>query len=492
MRNLARTLLLLFTLAVASPGMAQEEQPPRPVFPDIPEGAPAGTGIMQPCMEELEGEVRCGRYRVWEDREARAGRTIDLGFVVADSLDPSADDSVAATFFFGGPGSQVTAPSPIIIGYHQTLRQSRDLLMLDFRGVGASGPLDCAVPYPGGVASRFGSIFPLDHIVACRDRLSERAQLDLYTSEINMDDLEELRGWLNYRALDLIAGSYGTREAQVFLRRHPESARSVVLEGVAPIFEPGYVKDARELHIALDTLVDECLADDRCAAAYPDLREDLTSLLDRVRTDPPRVVVEGESVVFGPGELGYALRGLLYTRAREIPATVDRTSDGDWQSLADYYYARSGWVSEEGGEAGMHFSVVCAEDFANLDRETIEKETAGTFLGDYLAGGYADVCEIWPHARLDPSFWEPVTSNVPVLLISGDRDPVTPPPGAEAVARYLPNSLHIVVLGAGHGIFDACLKAIQDRFVETASVEGLDTSCLEARGPTDFALPDDS
>jgi pimeloyl-ACP methyl ester carboxylesterase len=476
-------------LAAGAPGSAQEEEPlPAPVFPSIPPEAPAGTGMMQPCMEGLEGEVRCGRYRVWENRETRAGRTIDLAFVVADALDPDADDSVAVTFFFGGPGTDVTAPAAAVIDWRRDLRESRDLLMLDFRGVGASSALDCAVPYPRGVASRFGAIFPLDHVEACRDRLAERTQLDLYTSATNMDDLDELRAWLNYRALDLNGGSYGTREIQVFLRRHQSSARTAILAAVSPIFEGGYVTHARGLQNALDELVAECLGDARCAASYPELRADLAAILDRVRTDPPEVLAEGETVRFGPGELGYALRGLLYGRARELPALITGAAEGDWQPLADYYLRRSGWVSEEGGNAGMHFSVLCAEDIARLDRETIERETAGTFLGDYLVGGYADVCDVWPHARLDPSFWEPVASDVPALLFSGNRDPVTPPAGGDAVAAHLTNSLHIVLAGAGHDLSDPCVMTIERQFVESGSVEGLDTSCLSERPPTEFVL----
>jgi hypothetical protein len=136
----------------------------------------------------------------------------------------------------------------------------------------------------------------------------------------------------------------------------------------------------------------------------------------------------------------------------------------------------------------MHFSVLCAEDIARLDRETIERETAGTFLGDYLVGGYADVCDVWPHARLDPSFWEPVASDVPALLFSGNRDPVTPPAGGDAVAAHLTNSLHIVLAGAGHDLSDPCVMTIERQFVESGSVEGLDTSCLSERPPTEFVL----
>ncbi len=480
---------ILLALSVPGGAAIALEEPLQPSFPDLPAALPAGSGILQPCLAELEGQVRCGRYRVYEDRAGQSGRTIDLAFVIADALDSGAANGDAVTFFFGGPGSSGTEAAPDLVEANRDLRAERDLLLLDFRGVGASQALDCDVPYPRGVESRFGEIFPRDHIVACRDRLAQRARLDLYTSSHTMDDLDELRGWLNYTALNLIGGSYGTREIQVFLRRHPGSVRTAILNSVVPIFEAGYVTHARGLQNALDELVAECLGDARCAVAYPDLERTVARVLERVQTDPPEVTAEGKTVRLGPGELGYALRGLLYQRAAEVPAMLARAAAGEWQPLADYYLRRSGWVSEPGGVAGMHFSVLCAEDIGRVDEETIARETAGTFLGDYLIGGYARVCELWPYARLEPSFWQPVTSDVPALLLSGSRDPVTPPPGAEAVARHLSRSLHIVVPGAGHGVGGPCLRQIQTAFVEAGTVNGLDTSCLEERPPTEFVVP---
>lgn len=152
-------------LTGGTPALGQDA-PPRPSFPSLPASAPPGTGILQPCMQELEGSVRCGRYRVWEDREAKSGRTVDLGFVVADALDRNAAANDAVTFIFGGPGSVVTRASPFVINGSRELREKRDLLFLDFRGVGASQALDSDVPYPGGVESRFGEIFPVDHVIA--------------------------------------------------------------------------------------------------------------------------------------------------------------------------------------------------------------------------------------------------------------------------------------------------------------------------------------
>lgn len=477
---------------LGSAGSAQtRDAPPEPSFPSLPAAAPAGSGALQPCYEDLEGQVRCGRYRVFEDRAGRTGRTIDLAFVVAEALEPRPEDADAVVFFFGGPGTSATVIASGIIATRDDLRRRRDLLFLDFRGTGHSGSLDCDVPFPGGLASRFGSIFPMDHVLACREHLEQRARLELYTSDQNMDDLDELRAWLNYGALNLVGGSYGTREIQVFLRRHPRVARTAVLNAVSPLFAPGYVTHARGLQDALDELIEECSLDPRCSAAYPELGRTVERVLEQVRRDPPSVRAEDLEVRLGPGELGYALRGLLYGRAAEVPLLLERAAAGAWQPLADYYLQRSGWASAPGGNAGMHFSVLCAEDIARLDDETVARETAGTFLGDHLIDGYRRVCGAWPNAVLEPSFWEPVTSDIPALLLSGSRDPVTPPAGAEAVASHLPNSLHLVVPGAGHGVGGECIQEIQSRFIEEASVEGLDTSCLESRPGTVFLLPEE-
>jgi pimeloyl-ACP methyl ester carboxylesterase len=102
------------------------------------------------------------------------------------------------------------------------------------------------------------------------------------------------------------------------------------------------------------------------------------------------------------------------------------------------------------------------------------------------------VCEVWPYARLDPSYWEPVASDVPALLFSGSHDPVTPPAGAEALAAHLSNSLHVVVPGAGHGVGGPCIQQIQLAFTEAASVDDLDLSCIEAQPPTEFVVPEAS
>lgn len=471
---------------LSTPIQALVAQPSNGDFPVLAaDDGGVGSGILQPCFAQLEGEVHCGRFRVFEDREANSGRAIDLAFVIARAFDADAGHNDAITFFFGGPGASsiALASNTINSDRGRKLRQHRDLLFLDFRGVGRSSALYCDVPYPSGISSRFGTLFPVDHAKACRDKLIKTATLEHYHTAANMDDLNDLRAWLGYQALNLIGGSYGTREIQVYLRRHPASARVAVLNGVSPIFKTSYITHARRLQQALDTFVAECAADEACATAYPNFGEQLGDMLQLTKSNPPTVMADGVKVPFGHGEFGYALRGLLYGRADEIPQLIDGAAQGDWQPLADYYLERTNWVGASDGlaPAGMHFSVLCAEDISRVSRQDIAEQTEGTFLGDYLIGGYKNVCDIWPHAKLAPDFFQPVVSDVPALLLSGKRDPVTPPSGADAVGRHLSNSLHITITDAGHGVGGRCVNDIEVEFIQAGTLKDLDTSCLTNR-----------
>jgi pimeloyl-ACP methyl ester carboxylesterase len=75
---------------------------------------------------------------------------------------------------------------------------------------------------------------------------------------------------------------------------------------------------------------------------------------------------------------------------------------------------------------------------------------------------------------------------VPVLLIAGERDPVTPPEFAERAKKYLSNSLLVLVPRGSHGGAGECTDAMIRQFVDTASVKGIDTSCLQKLPPTKF------
>ena len=224
-------------------------------FPPLAPEVAAGVGELQPC--EVPGSVepaRCGTYRVWENRTERSGRTIDLSFVILPALDSAQAARDVILPLPGGPGQSLIEAAP---RFAQAAHlRTRDVLLVDVRGVGQSQSLDCP-DFEIDVADRFGTVFPMEHVRACRDALAERARLDLYTTDLSVDDLEELRIWLGYEAVNLTGVSYGTRVAQVYMRRHPDAIRTVVLNSVAPVFELGYVHMARSLERSLDLVVSD-------------------------------------------------------------------------------------------------------------------------------------------------------------------------------------------------------------------------------------------
>lgn len=459
------------------------------VFPLLRDEAPAGTGVLEACDPGVPGTARCGVYRVWENRDARRGRTVDVHFVVLGALDPAERQDDAVTVFGGGPGADMIGGVAGLTRVAEPFRRSRDIVLFDFRGTGRSGSLTCDVPYPGGLPSRFGTVFPTDHAEACRDALLRRADLAWYHTNATVDDLEEIRSWLGYSAFNLIAGSYGTREAQVYMRRYPGSVRTAVLNGLVPVGRPGYLYMAPSLQGALEAVFADCREDRACAGAYPHLEARFQEVIERLDRGPVTVEVRGERVPFSRGDFAYALRGLLYGRSGEVPYRIDQAWRGEWSELATYYVGRTDWVSD-GFASGYHFSTLCTEDLSRVTPGRIDEVSAGTFMAGHLIRGYYEVCRIWPAAPLPKGFDEPVRSSVPTLLLSGTRDPVTPAEFAEEVAAQLPNSVHVVVEGGGHGVGGPCVLGMQLTLVETGSVEGLDASCVEGvRGPP-FRLPD--
>ena len=137
--------------------------------------------------------------------------------------------------FAGGPG-EGAATTVDWVAELKELRQRRDIVLVDQRGTGRSNPLQCDFyGHPVDLQKAAGDLYTPEVVKRCRDELSKVADLRLYTTAIGMDDVDEVRAALGFDKIDLLGGSYGTRAAQVYLRRHGEHVRSVVLDGVVPV-----------------------------------------------------------------------------------------------------------------------------------------------------------------------------------------------------------------------------------------------------------------
>jgi pimeloyl-ACP methyl ester carboxylesterase len=127
----------------------------------------------------------------------------------------------------------------------------------------------------------------------------------------------------------------------------------------------------------------------------------------------------------------------------------------------------------------LHYSVTCAEDVPRVTRE----ERANGVADDRvraLARRAIAVCDQWPKGMVPADFATPVQSGVPVLLLSGGLDPVTPPAYGNEVAKGFPNSRHIVAAGFGHVVSPhACAPRLVAAFVDSAGFATLPQACIE-------------
>ncbi|MEZ5394588.1 MAG: alpha/beta hydrolase [Bryobacterales bacterium] len=453
---------------------------------------PSAFERLGPCEPgEAPPGARCGDYEVFEDREAGAGRKIALRILLLPALanDPRPDP---VFFLAGGPGQSATKLADGVEYLLEPVRRSRDVVLVDQRGTGQSGALECDLS-EGMQELDFTSPLPPEKVQACLD--SYDADPRLYTTPIAMDDLDEVRDWLGYDAINLYGGSYGTRAALVYLRRHEANVRSVVIDGVAPVEMTLPLHFAQDAQRALDTLIEDCEAAAPCHERFPELRRQTTDLFAELEQAPVRATFvhprTGERIerTITREAVGMILTGMLYSPWLSSlgPLAIERAHAGDFQMLMPLAIA-----NDEVGEQmsqGMFYSVMCSEDWPNISAEARREETRNTFLGEALFESRWKPCENWPRGAVPENYREPVRSDKPVLILSGELDPVTPPRWGELVQQSLPNARHVVAQGVAHGVSPyGCVPRLLQEFFDSADASTLDVSCVDSTRRPDFML----
>jgi pimeloyl-ACP methyl ester carboxylesterase len=434
---------------------------------------PGGLSKLKPCrLAGIDEELFCGKLTVFENRETRTGRTIDLNIVVLPAFDQKTKAEPLFDFA-GGPGASSTAAADFYAGPGKIYRQRHDVVCVDQRGTGKSNLL--AIPREKTPQYYLSEMYPVDYVREMRHALEPRADLTKYTTSIAMDDLDDVRAWLGYDKINLLGGSYGTRAELVYMRQHPDHVRSA----------------AR----AMDLLLSECEQDAACRAAFPNIRDDWNNVLAQLEKQPARVEYSASGrnaptrVEIRRGVFGEKIRTWMYGRdkAARIPTIVHQAANGDFAPFLKEAIAPSipDFVAD-----GMYLSVTCAEDVPFISPEEAAKLTTGNPFGDYRVFQQTRACGMWPRGEIPADFLEPVRSNAPVLIFSGNLDPVTPPSYGEAVASHLPNSRHVVIPEGGHGVDGltdpGCIDRITIEFLDKGDAKNIDVSCVERMAPPPF------
>lgn len=433
-------------------------------------------------LPNLPTLVQCGEITVPEDRTQPDGRKITIAAAIlpANTLSPKEDPLLILA---GGPGQAASSLAPFASRLND-IRRTRDIVLIDQRGTGLSSPLVCDALKPTDDDAL--ETDPRPRAKACAEQLrSQGIDAAQYTTTAWIADLEAMREALGYAQWNLWGGSYGTRVAQEYLRRHPARIRTMTLDGVVPPSMITPLDGWRTRQETFNAVLRACKASEACNNAHPDPADTLAHIAKAlgqdgrdIETIDPRTGKPTRLRLTFDGVLAL-LQPLLYAPEGSslLPEMLTLAAAGDYGPLFAATQAFSGNLAEQ-LNAALHFSVTCAEDVPRITHEAAAKVLAGLPTRD-IANKAIAVCSAWPRGVAPADFGDPVVSDKPVLLFSGSMDPVTPPANGTLVAKSLANSRHIVASGYGHIVSpNACGPRLIAAFVDQAGFDKLPASCV--------------
>jgi pimeloyl-ACP methyl ester carboxylesterase len=323
----------------------------------------------------------------------------------------------------------------------------------------------------------------------CRDRLVE-ADVDLgaYNSAASAADVDDLRRALGYSEWNLYGSSYGTRLALTVMRDFPQGVRSVILDSVYPPQADLFSSIVVDMQRALSLLFERCAADTECNQDYPDLERVFYEVVDQVDEQPVALSVyrpknlEEYPVVINGDRLIRSFFDLLYFTddLPKLPRLIYEIHGGDWEAFGRMI--RWSLFTFDNLSEGMFNSVECFEEapFGSPQAVQVANAAANPRLSQAMnnAAAYQD-CAAWdvpPAAALEN---QPVVSDIPTLILSGEHDPITPPAWGELTAEGLNKSQHLVFPATGHVVLGnhRCSNQVVEEFL-AAPDEPVESSCM--------------
>lgn len=276
--------------------------------------------------------------------------------------------------------------------------------------------------------------------------------------------MDDLRTALGLDKVDLYGVSYGTRLALTVMRDHPQGIRSVILDSTVALQTNGDIDVPVNADRAINELFKVCAANAACNRDYPNLKDTFSKTFAALKQKPAMVKVKDSvtkqsyNVAVDGNLLVSTLFQLLYSTEviTILPALLTTVQSGNYDLLAallpDILF------SDRDVALGMYFSVQCTEEIpfekpadvaANANAHNILPEVKEAFVVG--SGSEFTICNQWPIKKAGPIENQPVKSDIPTLVLSGQLDPITPPAEGQQAASTLSKSFYVLFPGFGHG-----------------------------------------
>jgi pimeloyl-ACP methyl ester carboxylesterase len=431
----------------------------------------------------------CYMLSVKENRNDLGSRFIDVFVVVLRALNtkPTGKPTI---FLHGGPGNVGTQ----LIGKFNTeaFRRNHDLIFFDQRGLGRSNP--------SLLCKNLNSLLKADPLViqGCLDEFtSAGADIRGYDTRQSAMDLKELRESLGISQWNVYGVSYGTRYALDLMRIDPAGTACLVLDSPMTTSDPNNSTDLNlNVQNVFHLMFDDCAARNNCNAAYPDLEQKFYEVADYLQQHP--IVIQVKNPVTGvmtplvrsaddyteriSGIIGLQNYGQLgpsriYKMYWHITGKAVMTS----ADLDKYFANRDPSTFDNNAYFGIALSIYCREMYPTLDFKALDIARAA--LSPFGVHNQDEAvwrigCPMASSGEIEEAFWEPVTSDKPVLILTGKYDTLTPKAWADKVAGTLSNVTSVTIPATGHALFDqTCPKTLMAAFFDNPA-GNLDISCV--------------
>lgn len=471
------------------------------------------------------GEISCGLLTVPENREKPASRMIQLHFVKLSARKPALWDAKKQgewkrredpiVYLTGGPGVTVT-------GYANRLkdhgaRDVRDVYILEQRGIGYS---DDFCPMFGLLDPKATNALDWESAQAAQIKIVEECfkaaaakgvDLTGYNTIENARDVEALRRALGFDKWNVWGISYGSYLGQAYLRQDPAGVRAAVIDAIVP-FEQNvqFLRVVSHYDRDLKLLQKACDADKICAAHFAKSQARLEQAIAAVKKDPIVIddAIDKESFPTGKAVLFHnIIAGLPFQALYEqknyatLPAVIDALATMvEKRDFAGLRALTAQQPIETGGDAfisnGMYNAIACNDGWtagleAAVKQDLAEFPKLASFQGDpKYAAESAAACVRNGMPPRDAAWYEPLVTDIPMIVADGQMDPITPPPLAKAILPGLKNGTYVEFPYAGHGPTRSvkCAGEFLTKFFDAPTAK-VDTKCADDMKAPAFTGP---
>lgn len=452
--------------------------------------------ISRPCWFQFPQEkaIECGELRTPVSSGA-----FSLPFVVIrdDSSDHQPDPVI---YLRGGPGESMELNTDGIeywLNWLSYTELSRDLILLEPRGVGLSKPaLTCAAfdKFSLSVVARDTKLEDelakgYQILTECFENLGVAQHpfdVNHYGTALHAQDLQALMSLLGssqkpgpqkngaqrnssqedgsqggFPQWNLVGVSYGTRVA-IEVANRSDKVRSLILDSVYPAGQGGVQTFSAVLDNAFINFFNWCSTTPECAMDKP-VQEKLFSALEELKKRPIAMTVsryDGElpvELLLNDHRFVSVIFSALYSRHQwpKIPRVIEAAIARDVQGLLPLVKPFISNAFAKDFSILAFLAVDCRDHRISSEADYQQALKSYPLLADYTR-------DLWRYQACHFLMKEPSTQRlktaspqVPALILAGDLDPITPVEWAEELRQAWPEAQLKIFKDTGHAVINS-------------------------------------